>query len=86
MMDMKLPEKLEMLEIIKLFSRNGDSSNNSIAVFEFSEKESFCAMTKIVERCVPFKEQRDISIDGAFDLFTAGHISLLEAVVSVEKM
>ena len=86
MTDMKLPEKLEMLENVKLFSRNGDSSNNSIAVFEISEKESFCVMTKIVEGCVPFKEQRVIYIDGAFDLFTAGHISLLEAVVSVEKM
>lgn len=77
MTDMELPEKLEMLERIKLFSCDGDGRKNSIAIFEFTERESFCAITKIVEGCVPSKGQRVIYVDGAFDLFTAGHISFL---------
>ena len=38
-----------------------------------------------VDGCIPSKGQRAIYVDGAFDWFTAGHVSFLEAVRSVEK-
>lgn len=84
--DVELLKRLEMLEKIKMFSHGCVKSHEPTAVFEFIEKEGSCALTSIVEGCIPSKGKRVIYVDGAFDLFTAGHASFLEAVLSIEKV
>ena len=75
-----------MLERAKIFFCGGDGSNNSTAFLKFDESDSIYAITKIVEGNVPSEGQRLGYVDGAFYLFTAGHISFGEAVLSIEKM
>ena len=81
----ELLENTKMLEKIEMFSSGGDSSNDAVAVLEFRAKEGDFVFEEIVEGRVPSTGQRVIYVDGAFDMFTAGHVSFLDAVWSMEK-
>ena len=74
-----------MLEKINLFSCGSEGSNNSIAVFEFTQEETSYAITETVKGCAPSKGQRVVCLNGAFDLFIAGHIAFLRAVMYIER-
>ena len=82
--DVELSETSRMLGKVNLLSYGSEGSNNSIAVFEFTEKETSYAIQEIVKGYAPSKGQRVVYVDGAFDLFTPGHIAFLEAVMSIE--
>ena len=84
-MDVELSETSRILGKINLFPCGSEGGNNSIAVLDFTEQETSYAMTEIVKACAPSKGQRVVYVDGAFDLFTAGHIAFLEVVMSVER-
>lgn len=83
--DEELLETSRMLEKINLFACGNDGSNNSTAVFEFIGDEKSFAITEIAKGRGPSSGQRIVYVDGSFDLFTAGHVAFLKAVISIEK-
>jgi ethanolamine-phosphate cytidylyltransferase len=80
------PSVLALVDKVKLFSRGQNVNEASIAVYEFTgDRCPSCPVSKIIKGRVPTTEQRFIYTDGAFDLFTAGHVHFLQSIISIEK-
>lgn len=77
-------EPSRMLDKMRLFSRGVDDNDNCTPIFEYRVYGHPCAIEEIVKGSPPSKGQRVVYINGAFDLFTAGHVAFLEAVTSTE--
>ena len=84
-MDVELSETSRMLEKPNLFSCGSEGSSDSIAVPEFTERETSYAITEIVKGGAPSKGQRAIYIDGAFNFSTPVTSRFWEAVMYFER-
>lgn len=71
---------ISMLQKLELLAGGGFARHDSTTILDLftAEKESFVKV--IVSGKPPAADQRVVYLDGAFDLFTAGHASLLKAV------
>lgn len=73
----------EVGRLLTEYAACANGRDPGIEVFTF-EKERSPAFSKIVQGTSPQPDQRIVYVDGAFDLFSSGHIAFLQTVSQME--